>query len=101
MHADKGPADVDSCVCLDMFERYGSLEACVASGSEGAASFGLWNDIHDFGVRDGLVFDDDGSVQVLAALGRDIDALRSENALKPFVNSFPDFRDGMATDLVA
>ena len=100
VHADKGSADVDTCVCLDVLERYGSLEACVASGCEGATCLWLWYDVHDFCIRDSLMLDNDSAVQVLTALGRDVDALSAKDAVKAFVNRLADFRDGVATDLV-
>ena len=84
-----------------MFERYGSLEACVASCSEGTAGFGLWHDIHDFCIRDCFMFDDDCAVQVLTALGSDVDAVCTEDALESVVNGLADFRYGVAADLVA
>ena len=84
-----------------MFERYGSLEGRVAGRCKGAAGFRLRHDVHDFCVRDGFMFNDNRAVQVLAALGGNVDALCAENALEPFVDGFPDLGDGVAADLVA
>ena len=101
MHADQGSADVEPCIRLDMLECDGGLEICVAGRRKGASCFGLWDDVYDFCVRDGFVFDDDSSIQVLAALRCDINALSSENALDTFIDGFSDLGNGMATDLVA
>ena len=84
-----------------MFERYGGFEGCVTGRREGAAGFWLRHDVYDFCVRDGFVLDDYGSVQVLAALGGNVDTLCTENALESFVDGFPDFGNGVAADLIA
>ena len=57
--------------------------------------------VHDFGVGYSCALDDDGAVQVLAALRRDVDAERFENGLQTFENRLADFGHGMAPDVVA
>ena len=101
MHANKRTANVDSGVGLDMLDGDGMLEGAVAGGGERAACLGLRYHVHDFGVGYSCALDDDGAVQVLAALRRDVDAERFENGLQTFENRLADFGHGMAPDVVA
>ncbi len=100
VHPDEGSSDVDTCVGLDMLDGDRGLEACVAGRCKGATSLGLRHDVDDVDVRDRFLLDDDGAVQVFAALGRDVDPVCAENVLESFVNCLADFGDGMAADLV-
>ena len=81
MHADERSADIEPGICLDMFDGDRMLEGTVAGCCKRAARLGLRYHVHDFCVRYGCVLDDDGSVQVLASLRRDVDAERLENGL--------------------
>ena len=101
MHPDEGAADVEARIGPDMLDGYGGLERLVAGGRERPARLGLRDNVHDFGVRDGLVLDDDGTVQVLAALCGDIDAARCEDSMERFENDLARFGYGMTPELLS
>ena len=101
VHADKRSTNVEARIGLDMFDGDGLLESAIAGGGKRAPGLGLWNHVHDFGKRDSRVLDDDGSVQVFAALRRDVDAERLEYGREPFENRLADFGHGVASDIVS
>ena len=100
VHADERSADIEPGICLDMLDGDRMLEGAVAGGCKGASGLGLRNHIHDFGIGDCLALDDDGAVQVLATLRRDVDVEWLEYGREPFKNRLADFGYGMATDIV-
>ena len=100
MHADERAANVEPGVRLDMLDSDRMLEGAVAGCRKRTARLGLRYHVHDFCIGDCLALDDDGAVQVLATLRRDIDSLRLEYGLQPFENRLADFGYGMATDIV-
>ena len=101
VHADERSTDVEPRVCLDMLDSDRMLEGAVAGCRKRTARLGLRNNVHDFGIGDCLALDDDGAVQVLATLRRDIDSLRLEYGLQPFENRLADFGYGMTTDVAS
>ena len=76
-------------------------ERLVRGGGEGAARLGLGHHVDNFGVGHGLVLHDDGAVQMLAALGGDIDAHGPEHAVQPLEDGGGDLRCGPAAHLFA
>ena len=69
--------DVDSSICPDLFQHDGVLKMVISRSRKRSAGLRLGNDIYDILAGDGLRLDDNCAVQVLAALGGEIDpALR-------------------------
>ena len=99
MHTDERSADSETGIRLDVLEGDRALEGRIASRSKRATGFGLWNDIHNFCVRDRGSFYDDCTVQVFATLGCDVNAEGCENAFKSSEDRLADFWHGMAADL--
>ena len=100
VHADKGPADIEAGIGLDMLDCNSVLKCTVAGCCKRATRLGLRHNVHDFCVWLRGMFDDDGAVQVFAALCRDVDAERLEHGREPFKNRLADFGHGMAPDVV-
>ena len=69
VHADEGIADINSGISFDLLQCDRMLKGMVSGGCKGTASFGLGNDINKFRIRNGSLFNDDGTVQMLTALG--------------------------------
>ena len=57
-----------------MLQGHGAGEAVIGGGGEGAPRFGLGHDVYDVRAGDGVGLGDDGPVQMLTALGGEIDA---------------------------
>lgn len=83
VHADEGIADINSGIGLDFFQGDRMLKGLVGGGCKGTAGFGLGNDIDKFRIRNGRLFNDDGTVQMFTALGGKINAA----CLCRFINS--------------
>ena len=83
VHADEGIADINSGIGLDFFQSDRMLKGLVRGGCKGTAGFGLGNDIDEFRTRNGSLFNDNGTVQMLTALGGKINAA----CLCRFINS--------------
>ena len=77
-----------------ILHRHGMAEGVIRSGGKGAAGLGLRLHIHDLGIRHGLMLHDERAVQMLAALGGDIDALGGKHAVQAVENGLRDFRRG-------
>ena len=101
MHADQRAADVQTGIGPDLLQRHGMPERLVRGGGEGAARLGLGHYVDNFGVGHGLVLHDDGAVQMLTALGGDIDAHGPEHAVQPLKDGGGDLRRGPAAHLFA
>ena len=101
VHADKGAADVQARVGLDLLQRHGVAEAVIGGGGEGAAGLGLGLHVHDLRARHGLMLHDQRPVQMLAALGSDVDALGGKDTVQAIKNGLGDLRRGPAAHTLA
>ena len=94
-------ADVQAGVGLDQLHRHRVPEAVVGRCGKGAARLGLGHHVADFREGDSLPLHDNGPVQVLAALGGQVDALGGQDLVQAVKNGLADLRAGMAAHLVA
>ena len=76
MHTDDSAADIQTGVGADVLNSHRVVEVVPGGGGEGAAGLGLGADVDDLiAVLLGAgLLDDEGAVQVLAALGGQVDA---------------------------
>ena len=74
VHTDQRAADIKPRVGTDLLQRYGVAEAMIGGGGKGAAGLRLGHYIDDFPVGDSLMLHNQGAVQMLAALGGDVNA---------------------------
>lgn len=101
VHADEGIADINSGIGLDFFQGDRMLKGLVSGGCKGTAGFGLGNDIDQFRIRNGRLFNDDGTVQVLAALGGKINAACLCRFINSGKNSSGNIEVRIAADLIS
>ena len=101
MHADQRAADVKARVGLDLLQCHGMAEAVIGGGGKGAAGLGLGHHVDDLAIGDGLMLHDEGAVQMLAALGGDVDAHGSEHAVQALEDGIGHFGGGPTAHVVA
>lgn len=76
-------------------------EGVVSGRGERAARLRLRDDIHNVCAGDGLALDDDGAVQVFAALRGQIQAVGHEHAVQDGKDLLGDLRTGVRADAAA
>lgn len=101
MHTNERTANIESGVRADMFKRNRMPEAVICGCGKRAARFGLWHNVDDILSGYGIRLRDNGTVQVLAALRRKMDAARKQNGLYALKQRLADLGSGKASDFVA
>ena len=76
------------------------LEAVIRRRGKRTACLRLGHHVADIRAGNGFGLHDDGPVQMLTALGSQIDALRLEGFLDPFINGLAQLRAGVAADFM-
>ena len=102
VHADERAADVNACVGLDPLHGAGGGKSIPGGGGEGAAGLqlGLYIDHFQAVFQCGLFFDDNGAVQVLAALGSQVEAVLSRCLIEGVEFGFSNLLAGLAANRV-
>lgn len=95
MHADEGPSNVQARVRLDLLQRHRMPEPMVGGRGKGATRLRLRHHVADFSLPHCFGLHNDGPVQMLTALGRQINSPGNENLLHPFIDGLPQFRAGI------
>ena len=103
MHPDESAADVDARMSLDLFHGDRVMELLPAGGGPAAARVGPGHHTDflpavSFG---GFPLDDNGTVEVLTALGRQPDALRRQHRGNARVHGLRRFQAGILADVPA
>mgnify|MGYP006991522564 CR=1 FL=1 len=94
-------ADVQTGVCFNFLHSHRVFKPVIGSSGKGAACLGLGDDVHDVRVGHRFRFHDDGPVQVLAALGGQVDALLLQEAVDAVEDLNGGLRGGVGADLAA
>ena len=97
----EGIADINSGIGLDFFQGDRMLKGLVSGGRKGTAGFGLGNDIDQFRIRNGRLFNDDGTVQMFTALGGKINATCLCRFINSGKNSSGNIEVRIAADLIS
>ena len=101
VHSDQRATDIQTGISLDFLQGNRMTEAVIGGGGKGAARLGLGLHVHDLRTRHGFVFHNQRTVQMLAALRGDINALRGEYAAQSIENGLSDLRRGPTAHALA
>ena len=92
VHTDKCSADVKTCVSLDFFKCNGIFECFVCCCGKRTACLWLWNNIHDFSVRNSLSLNDDCTIEVFTALCGKVNLSFAKHFVYTLENSLSGFK---------
>ena len=101
MHADERAADIQPGIGTNALHGDRIAEGVVSGRGERTARLRLRDDIHNVCAGNGLALDDDGAVQMLAALRGQIQAVGHEHAVQDGKDLLGDLRTGVRADAAA